>query len=79
MAITWKDTESKKSPAKRTIKISNVHIDNSMFEDEEGNIANRLAEILLPDMDCFDLAIKFELPDDGENDEGEESGEDMPF
>ena len=79
MALTFKDTESKKTVAKRTVKITNVHINNGIFEDEEGNIANRLEEVLIPDLDAFDIAIKFELPEEedsedvayGEEDTGE--------
>ncbi len=69
MALTWKDTESKKTAAKRSIKITNVSINNGELHDEEGSIGERLEELLPANMDAFDLKITFELPDEDEEDQ----------
>ena len=64
MAVTYKDTEPKPQVAKRNIKIDGVSIENNQLIDEEGNIANRLADILPNGVDEFTLKITIVLPDE---------------
>ena len=77
MALDFKDSVAKKTTAKRNIKITNVKINNGFLEDEEGNIANRLEDALLPDMNCFDIKITFDLPEDFSGDD--QDNEEEPF
>lgn len=48
------------TPAKKNITVSNVSIDNKMFVDEEGNIAERLLEELPEGVNQFDIKITVE-------------------
>ena len=64
MAVKNKDKGATVSAASRTITADSVHIENSMFIDEEGNIAERIAELLLNPTDSFKVTIKIELPDE---------------
>ena len=48
----------------RTITADKVHIENGVFVDEEGNIAERVAGLLVNPSDCFKVTIKIELPDE---------------
>ena len=62
MAVKNKDKGTTISSPSRTITAEGVHIENGMFVDEEGNIAERVSKLLLNSSDTFKLAIKFELP-----------------
>lgn len=62
MAVKNKDKGTTISAPSRTITAEGVHIENGMFVDEEGNIAERVSKLLLNSSDTFKLAIKFELP-----------------
>ena len=64
MSVKNKDKGATVSAASRTITADSVHIENSMFIDEEGNIAERIAELLLNPTDSFKVTIKIELPDE---------------
>lgn len=64
MAVKNKDKGATTSAPSRTITAEGVHIENGMFVDEEGNIAERVSKLLLNSGDVFKLAIKFELPDE---------------
>ena len=57
-----KDTEEKLTPAKKTITVSGVHIENSSFVDEEGNIADRLSDLIPDGFEEFAMKMTFELP-----------------
>lgn len=57
-----KDTEEKYSPAKKSIAISGVKINNGAFEDEDGNIADRLEDLIPAGFEDFVMKITFELP-----------------
>ena len=67
MAVKNKDKGATVSVPTRTITADKVHIENGVFVDEEGNIAERVAGLLLNPSDTFKLAIKIELPDEDVN------------
>lgn len=68
MAVKNKDKGATVSAPSRTITADKVHIENGVFVDEEGNIAERVAGLLVNPSDCFKVTIKIELPSD-EDDE----------
>ena len=67
MSVKNKDKGATVSAASRTITADKVHIENGVFIDEEGNIAERVAWLLVNPSDTFKLAIKIELPDEEES------------
>ena len=67
MAVKNKDKGATVSAASRTITADEVRIENGVFIDEEGNIAERVAELLLNPTDSFKVTIKIELPDEDAN------------
>ena len=67
MSVKNKDKGATVSAASRTITADEVRIENGVFVDEEGNIAERVAGLLVNPTDCFKLAIKIELPDEEES------------
>ena len=66
MSVKNKDKGATVSAASRTITADEVRIENGVFVDEEGNIAERVAKLLVNPSDTFKLAIKVELPDENE-------------
>ena len=64
MAVKNKDKGATVSAASRTITADKVHIENGVFVDEEGNIAERVAGLLVNPTDSFKVTIKIELPDE---------------
>ena len=58
------DSEEKITHAKKTIKLDGIFVKDLKFVDEEGNIAERVAGLLVNPSDSFKLAIKVELPDE---------------
>ena len=64
MAVKNKDKGATVSVPTRTITADKVHIENGVFVDEEGNIAERVAGLLVNPSDCFKVTIKIELPDE---------------
>ena len=64
MAVKNKDKGATVSAPSRTITAEGVHIENGVFVDEEGNIADRVSKLLLNSNDVFKLAIKIELSDE---------------
>ena len=64
MSVKNKDKGATVSAASRTITADEVRIKNGVFVDEEGNIAERVAGLLVNPNDTFKLAIKIELPDE---------------
>ena len=64
MAVKNKDKGATVSLPTRTITADGVHIENGVFVDEEGNIAERVSKLLLNSNDVFKLAIKIELTDE---------------
>lgn len=66
--IKKKDKDPTISAATRTIVAEDVRIENGLFVDESGNIAERIAELLLNPDDSFKVTIKFELPEDESED-----------
>ena len=64
MAVKNKDKGATISAASRTITADKVHIENGVFVDEEGNIAERVAGLLVNPSDTFKVTIKIELPDE---------------
>ena len=64
MSVKNKDKGATVSAASRTITADSVHIENGVFIDEEGNIAERVAGLLVNPSDCFKVTIKIELPDE---------------
>lgn len=72
MAVKNKDKGTTVSAASRTITADKVRIDNGVFVDEEGNIAERVAELLVNPSDMFKVTIKIELPDEDKSEEDSE-------
>ena len=66
MAVKNKDKGATVSAPSRTITAEGVHIENGVFVDEEGNIADRVSKLLLNSNDVFKVTIKIELPDEVE-------------
>lgn len=64
MAVKNKDKGATVSAPSRTITADGVHIENGVFVDEEGNIAERVSKLLLNSNDVFKISIKVELPDE---------------
>ena len=64
MAVKNKDKEAVVSAPTRTITADDVHIEAGLFVDETGNIADRIAELLVNPNDCFKMTIKILLPDE---------------
>ena len=64
MSVKNKDKGATVSAPSRTITADEVRIENGVFVDEEGNIAERVAGLLVSPSDTFKLAIKVELPDE---------------
>ena len=64
MSVKNKDKGATVSAASRTITADEVRIENGVFVDEEGNIAERVAGLLVNPTDAFKVTIKIELPDD---------------
>ena len=64
MSVKNKDKGATVSAASRTITAEGVHIENGVFVDEEGNIAERVAGLLVNPSDTFKVTIKIELPDE---------------
>ena len=67
MSVKNKDKGATVSAASRTITADKVHIENGVFVDEEGNIAERVAGLLVNPTDAFKVTIKVELPDEEES------------
>ena len=67
MSVQNKDKGATASALSRTITADEVRIDNGVFVDEEGNIAERVAGLLVNPSDTFKLEIKNELPDEEES------------
>ena len=66
MSVKNKDKGATVSAPSRTITAEGVHIENGVFVDEEGNIAERVSKLLLNSNDVFKLSIKVDLPDEVE-------------
>ena len=64
MSVKNKDKGATVSAPSRTITAEGVHIENGVFVDEEGNIADRVSKLLLNSNDVFKWAIKIELSDE---------------
>ena len=64
MSVKNKDKGATVSAPSRTITADEVRIDNGIFIDEEGNIAERVAGLLVNPSDCFKVTIKIELPEE---------------
>lgn len=64
MSVKNKDKGATVSAPSRTITADGVHIENGMFVDEEGNIAERVSKLLLNSNDVFKVTIKIDLPDE---------------
>lgn len=64
MSVKNKDKGATVSAPSRTITADEVRIENGVFVDEEGNIAERVAGLLVNPSDYFRVTIKVELPED---------------
>ena len=64
MSVKNKDKGATVSAPSRTITADGVHIENGVFVDEEGNIAERVSKLLLNSNDVFKVTIKIDLPDE---------------
>ena len=67
MSVKNKDKGATVSAELRTITADEVRIENGVFVDEEGNIAERVAGLLVNPTDAFKVTIKVELPDEEES------------
>lgn len=67
MSVKNKDKGATVSAASRTITADDVTIRDGLFVDENGNIAERVAELLVNPSDPFKVTIKIELPDEEES------------
>ena len=61
MSVKNKDKGTTVSAPSRTITADEVRIENGVFVDEEGNIAERVAGLLVNPSDCFKITIKISL------------------
>lgn len=61
--VKKKDKAATVSAPTRTITAEDVHIENGAFVDEEGNIADKIAELLISPDDVFKVTIKIGLPE----------------
>ena len=66
MSVKNKDKGATVSAASRTITADEVRIENGVCVDEVGNIAERVAGLLVNPSDCFKVTIKIELPDESD-------------
>ena len=66
MSVKNKDKGATVSAPSRTITADEVRIENGVFVDEEGNIAERVSKLLLNSNDVFKISIKVDLPDEVE-------------
>lgn len=64
MSVKNKDKGATVSAPSRTITADEVTIRDGLFVDENGNIAERVAELLVNPSDSFKVTIKIELPDE---------------
>ena len=64
MSVKNKDKGATVSAPSRTITADDVTIRDGLFVDENGNIAERVAELLVNPSDTFKVTIKIELPDE---------------
>lgn len=64
MAVNKKDKATTVSAASRTITADGVRIENGMFVDDEGNISERVAGLLVNPTDVFKVTIKIDLPEE---------------
>ena len=64
MSVKNKDKGATVSAPSRKITADEVRIENGVFVDEEGNIAERVAGLLVNPSDCFKVTINIELPDE---------------
>lgn len=62
-----KDVESKITPAKKNIKISGVRVSNNSLLDEEGDIIEKLYNVVGDDE--FTIKITLEIEDDEDFDD----------
>lgn len=62
--VKKKDKQGVTPASTRTITATDVKIVNGVFVDEEGNIAEKIAEYIPENIDTFKLTIKFEIADD---------------
>ena len=67
MSVKNKDKGATVSAPSRTSTADEVRIENGVFVDEEGNIAERVAGLLVNSSDYFKVTIKVELPDEEES------------
>lgn len=62
--VEKKDKAGKKTSSTRTIKATEVKIENGFFVDEEGNIADKVKDLIPDGFDTFTMTIKFDIPDE---------------
>lgn len=62
--VKKKDKAGVMPASTRTITATDVRIINGQFVDEEGNIADKIAEYIPNDIETFKITIKFDIADD---------------
>lgn len=64
--VTVKDTEKRTTSSRRTITCKDVTIDRETgtFVDDDGNIAQSVADALPEGIEFFSMKIVLELPDE---------------
>lgn len=62
--VKKKDKAGVMPASTRTITATDVRIINGNFVDEEGNIAEKIADFIPENIDTFKITIKFDIADD---------------
>lgn len=64
--IKVSEKKATSQPAKVVIAVSDVKIENGMFVDEEGNIAQSVMDALPEDVEMFEIKITIPRKDEDE-------------
>lgn len=62
--VKKKDKIGIRPSSTRTITATDVNIVNGCFVDEDGNIADKIAEFIPENIETFKITIKFDISDD---------------
>lgn len=62
--VKKKDKQGVAPASTRTITATDITIENGIFVDEDGNIADKIAAYIPNNIESFKITIKFEISDD---------------
>lgn len=68
MAIKVTESAEKITPAKKTVKITDVYLKDLKFVDEEGDITQQVVDALPEGTEKVSFSITVELPSDEDSD-----------